>query len=96
MGHTLKQVRLKCIEGIKVKVERCREHAEQSLSLITALAPKIGCSRAAQLARESSKGGKTIRQLLDGKGVLSTDEINDLLNLDSLAGMANVGRRIKK
>jgi aspartate ammonia-lyase len=96
MGHALKQVRLMCVAGIKANAGRCREYAERSLGLATALAPKIGYSRAAKLAREAQKSDKTIRQLLEGKGILTAGEIDDLLNLDRLAAGSESRRRIKK
>ncbi len=92
MSHALKQVRVKCIEGIKANIERCRQYAEQSLGLVTALAPRIGYSRASALAREAQQSGKTIRQLLEEKGILTADEIDDLLNLDRLAAPTDSGR----
>jgi aspartate ammonia-lyase len=96
MGHALKQVRLMCVAGIKANAGRCREYAERSLGLATALAPKIGYSRAAKLARQAQKSDKTIRQLLEGKGILTAGEIDDLLNLDRLAAGSESRRRIKK
>src|SRR5213075_2613602 len=53
----------KCIAGIKANKARCEELVELSMALVTALAPKIGYDRAAEIAKESVQTGKTVRQL---------------------------------
>ena len=57
----------KCISGIEANRERCRELVELSMAMVTSLAPKIGYDRAAEIAKESVKTGKTVRQLCIGK-----------------------------
>ena len=37
------------------------------MAMVTSLAPKIGYDRAAEIAKESAKTGKTVRQLCIGK-----------------------------
>jgi aspartate ammonia-lyase len=85
MGHALRQVRTKCIAGIKANVERCREYAEKSLGLATALAPKLGYARAARIARESQESGRTIPDLIRQKRIFTSQEIKEILNLERLA-----------
>lgn len=57
----------KCVMGIQANSERCRELIDQSLSMATALAPKIGYDRASAIAKESLKTGKTVRELCEGQ-----------------------------
>src|ERR1035437_6472671 len=40
----------KCVRGLVANAERCRELVEQSLAMVTALAPKIGYDAAADIA----------------------------------------------
>ena len=65
--HLLTQVskvfRVKCIAGIEANVERCQELIEYSLSMVTALAPIIGYDVASQIAKESVKTQRTVREL---------------------------------
>src|SRR5580692_11625092 len=65
----------KCIAGITVNRERCEELVEQSMALVTSLAPIIGYDRAAEIAKESVQTGKTIRQLCREKKILPEDQL---------------------
>jgi fumarate hydratase class II len=49
--------------GIEANRERCESLVEQSLAMCTSLAPIIGYDKAADIAKESFKTGKTVRQI---------------------------------
>jgi fumarate hydratase class II len=51
------------LEGLKPDEERCRALIEGSLAMCTSLVPVIGYDKAAALAKEAFKQGKTVRQL---------------------------------
>lgn len=59
----------KCLVGLQADRERCSELLEQSLALVTALVPEIGYDRAAALAKEAHKSGKTLRELALAEGI---------------------------
>ncbi len=84
-------LRDKCIAGIAAEEERCRGLIELSLSMVTALAPKIGYEAAAAIAKESVATGRTVRELceerLPGLG-LSAAELESLLDPARMAGRA--------
>lgn len=69
-----------CATGIEANEEACEAAVEQSLSMVTSLNPHIGYERAAELAKEAFKTGKTIRELCKEKNVLPEDELNDALD----------------
>jgi fumarate hydratase class II len=48
--------------------------------MCTSLAPQIGYDKAAEIAKESHKTGKTVRQVAREKHVLSDDELNKALD----------------
>src|SRR3954453_12030029 len=48
--------------GIEANRERCESLVEQSLAMCTSLAPLVGYDKAADVAKESFKTGKTVRQ----------------------------------
>jgi len=81
MGNAIEQVRTKCIEGIRANKERCLEYAEKSLGLATALSPKLGYARTAEIAREALRGDKTIRDIALDKGILTRATAERLLDL---------------
>jgi aspartate ammonia-lyase len=84
LGSALFQVRTRCIEGIKPDIERCREYAEKTLGLVTALSPRIGYALASEIAREAAATKKTLREVLDKKGIFWRDKEEELFDLERL------------
>jgi len=74
----------KCISGIKVNNDRIKELIEQSLALVTAIVPVIGYDRAAEIAKEAFESRKTIKQVIEERGLLSENEIKSLLNPENM------------
>jgi fumarate hydratase class II len=70
----------KLLVGLTVNEERCRQLIEQSLMMVTSLAPKIGYEKAAALAKEAFATGKTIRELCHERKVLPQAELEDALD----------------
>jgi fumarate hydratase class II len=70
----------KLLTGLVVNKEQCRLLIEQSLMMVTSLAPKIGYEKAAELAKEAFESGKTIRQLCRERNVLPDAELDDALD----------------
>jgi fumarate hydratase class II len=70
----------RCVDGIVARRERCEELVEKSLALVTSLAPRIGYDRAAEIAKESWRTGRTVRELAREKGVLPEDELEEVLD----------------
>jgi fumarate hydratase class II len=68
------------VDGIVARRERCEELVEKSLAMVTSLAPRIGYDRAAEIAKESWKTGRTVRELAREKGVLPEDELEEALD----------------
>jgi fumarate hydratase class II len=70
----------KLLTGLAVNEERCRQLIEQSLMMVTSLAPKIGYEKAAALAKDAFDTGKTIRELCRERKILPEAELNDALD----------------
>jgi fumarate hydratase class II len=70
----------KCVTGIKPNKARCAELVELSMAMVTALAPKIGYDRAAEIAKESVRTGKTVRELCREKAILPENELERALD----------------
>jgi fumarate hydratase, class II len=51
-----------CVAGIKANLPRIRDLMQNSLMLVTALAPHIGYDKAAQIAKTAHKNGTTLRE----------------------------------
>jgi fumarate hydratase class II len=70
----------RCAAGLTANRERCNAMVEQSLAMCTALAPVIGYDRAAEIAKEANKTGKTVRQIAEEKKVLSESELKKVMD----------------
>ena len=70
----------KCIVGIKANKERCAELVEYSMAMVTSLAPIIGYDKAAEIAKESAKTGKTVREICREKQILPEAELTKALD----------------
>jgi fumarate hydratase, class II len=70
----------KCVSGIVANKQRCEELVELSMAMVTSLAPKIGYDRAAEIAKESAKSGKTVREICLEKKVLPEADLNRVLD----------------
>ena len=57
-----------CVEGLQADEQRCTELLQQSLMLVTALAPHIGYDRAAKIARHAQAQGCSLRESALGEG----------------------------
>src|ERR1051325_9905612 len=60
----------RCVAGLDVNRKRCEGLVEQSLAMCTSLAPVIGYDKAADIAKESFKTGKTIRQIAQERNLM--------------------------
>ncbi len=72
--------REKCAAGITANKKRCEELVELSMAMVTSLAPKIGYDRAAEIAKESAKTGRTVREIAREKNVLPEKELESALD----------------
>jgi aspartate ammonia-lyase len=70
----------RCIEGITANEHRCRSTLEKNPALATALNPKIGYLKAAEVAKEALERGISIRELVREKGLLTDPEIEEILD----------------
>ena len=80
LGNAADAFTEKCVVGIEANEERCRELVELSMAMVTSLAPKIGYDRAAEIAKESARTGKTVREICREKKVLGENELEGTLD----------------
>ncbi len=69
-----------CIHGIAANEVRCRQLVEKSASIVTALCPYIGYTRASSLVKEAMSSGISVQVLALREGLFTEGELNDLLN----------------
>ena len=59
----------KCVDGIVANRETCEHYAELTLSAATALNPYIGYDKAAEIVKEASRSGRSLREVAREAGV---------------------------
>ncbi|HEX5227764.1 MAG TPA: class II fumarate hydratase [Bryobacteraceae bacterium] len=76
----------RAIEGLRANAERASGFIEQSLAMCTVLAPEIGYEKAAAIAMEAYRSGRTVREVAREMSGLSEDHLNQLLDPRSQTG----------
>jgi fumarate hydratase, class II len=80
----------RCVAGIEADVERCRAYAESSPSLGTSLTPYIGYEAAAEVVKESIRSGRSVREIVVERGLLTDEQVDKALDV---LGMTEGGLR---
>lgn len=68
------------VEGMQANRERCESYVANSFGIVTALNPHLGYEVAAQLVKEALATGLTIRELILERGLLTPEEMTEILN----------------
>ena len=81
---TLRVLRTTCIDGITANEDVCRRYFDRSISLATALNPFIGYARAAEVAKESAKTGKTVIEIVREQKLLTEEQIAQVFSPENM------------
>ncbi len=74
----------KCIQGITANPELTKEMVLNSIGLITFLNPYIGHQKGDEIGKEAAETGKSIRELILEKKLMSEEEIDKILSTENL------------
>ncbi len=80
MADSTKNFSIYCVKGIKANKQKIKEHLDNSLMLVTALAPKIGYDNAAKIAKRALKNGTKLKEEAIKTGLINNNEYNFLIN----------------
>ena len=75
-----------CVEGIRPNRERIAELVGNSLMLVTALTPKIGYDKAAEIAKKAHHEGTTLKEAALSLGYLSEAEYDEAVRPEKMVG----------
>ena len=73
-----------CVEGIEADRERIADLVSRSLMLVTALTPRIGYDRAAEIAKKAHHEGGTLRETAVALGYLTGEEYDELVRPEKM------------
>jgi fumarate hydratase class II len=78
--------RVFCVEGLQANREYLAEIVNRSLMLVTALTPKIGYDKAAEIAKKAHHEGTTLREAALALGYLSSADFDALVRPETMVG----------
>ena len=93
LTHAMNAATAKGLHGLKVDRARCRELAHTSVGLATLLNTSIGYAAAAEVAKESERSGRPVRDIVAEKGLMSTTDFDRLVEQAAIEGNIAPPRR---
>jgi fumarate hydratase class II len=86
LGDACRMFRAFCVDGLEPNRERIAELVDRSLMLVTALTPKIGYDKAAEIAEKAHREGVTLKEAALGLGYLTEAEFDEAVRPDRMTG----------
>ncbi len=80
LSDSSKNFALYCIKGITADKVKIKHYLENSLMLVTALAPKIGYDKAAKIAKSALKNGTTLKSEALKSGLINEKEYDKIVD----------------
>jgi fumarate hydratase, class II len=81
----------KCVAGIEANVDRLKEYAESSPSIATSLTPYIGYETVAEIIKESTRTGKSIRSIVRARKLMADADLDRALDVEAMTKGGIVG-----
>ncbi|MAH21628.1 MAG: aspartate ammonia-lyase [Thaumarchaeota archaeon] len=73
-----------CVDGIRANEEKIRRYAEETIALVTVIAPAVGYDNAARIAKLVLEGKGNLRQVILKEGLLSEEKLDAILDLKKI------------
>jgi len=80
IADSTKNFALYCVKGIKANKKRIKEHLDNSLMLVTALAPHIGYDNAARIAKIALKNDTTLKSETLKTGLIKEKDYEQIVD----------------
>jgi fumarate hydratase class II len=74
----------RCVDGIEANVDRLKQYAESSPSIGTALNPYLGYEVAADIVKEATKTGRSVREVVKRRKLMTDEELDRALDVLAL------------
>ena len=86
LAGSVKNFSLYCVKGIKANKLKIKDHLDNSLMLVTALAPRIGYDNAANIAKKALKNNTKLKEEALKTGLISEKEYDKIVNPAKMIG----------
>ena len=80
IADSTKNFAIYCVKGIKANKKKIQEHLDNSLMLVTALAPHIGYDNAAKIAKTALKNNTTLKYETLKTGLIKEKDYNKIVD----------------
>ncbi|OOR99164.1 aspartate ammonia-lyase [Haemophilus paracuniculus] len=84
LANACVNLRDKCIDGITVNREICESYVFNSIGIVTYLNPFIGHHNGDIVGKICAKTGRSVREVVLERGLLTEEQLDDILSLDNL------------
>lgn len=86
LGNVMVSFTDNCLAGLEANEKRIRENLDKSLMLVTALTPKIGYDKAAEIAKKAHHEGTSLKEATLSLGYLTEKEFNAAVRPELMVG----------
>jgi aspartate ammonia-lyase len=93
LREAMKALRTRTVDGITADAGRAKELLDRSTAAATALSPYIGYAATADIAKESVKTGRSIRDLVLERKLLDAKQLDEILSVQSMTKGGVVGEK---
>jgi aspartate ammonia-lyase len=84
LTNALTTFRVRTVEGLEADAGRARELLDRSTAVATALSPYIGYAATAEIAKAAVASGRSIRELVLERKLLSAEDLDRILSADAM------------
>src|SRR6185436_4560826 len=91
LRNAMNTLRERTVDGIVANEGRARELLDRSTAAATALSPYIGYGATADVAKESVRTGRSIREIVLERGLLDAKRLDEILSVDAMTRGGIVG-----
>lgn len=84
LGNAANTFAERCIVGIKANEDKCRQAVERNVGIVTALVPYLTYQVASDIAKEARATGKSVREIVFERGLMSEEELNHIFSPSQL------------
>jgi fumarate hydratase, class II len=75
-----------CVEGLRAREDVIAAHLNRSLMLVTALSPRIGYDKSAEIAKKAHREGITLKEAAVALGYLTAEEYDEAVRPERMTG----------
>ncbi len=92
LRQAMRVLQTRTVSGIAVDSERARELLDRSTAVATALSPYIGYAATAEIAKESVRTGKPVREIVRERRLLSEEQLEEILSPEAMTSPGIPGK----